>query len=112
MKKKPYYFLIVILCLILAVTTYLTAESLGLDIRGTHINNKDNYQQLVHGVGLGATTKPTWCYINFDPRVDPRCPCMEWPIAGGYCYCPDHTGSVSYMANVVDMGVSIEIIRN
>ncbi len=110
MKKKPYCFLIVILCLILTVATYLAAES--LDLRGTHISDKDNYQQLVHGVGLGATTKPTWCYINFDPRVDPRCPCMEWPIAGGYCYCPDHTGSVSYMANAVDMGVSIEIIRN
>lgn len=109
MNRKPLLFLIVLLCLMLTVIIYLTAESLNLNAKETYI--KKNFQQLVHGVGLGATTKPTWCYINFDPRVDPRCPCVEWPIAGGYCYCPDHTGSVSYIAGMVEMGASIEIVR-
>jgi len=73
-----------------------------------YVGIDSNFQQLVHGVGLGATAKPTWCYINFDPRVDPRCSCFEWPIPGGYCYCPDHTGTVSYISSKVEMGASIE----
>ena len=77
-----------------------------------YVGVDNNFQQLVHGVGLGATTKPTWCYINFDPRVDPRCSCLEWPIPGGYCYCPDHTGTVSYITSNAEMGVSVEIVRN
>lgn len=103
-------FLSVILSLLIAVTIYLTSESLT---KGeTRINIESNFQQVVHSVGIGASTKPTWCYINFDPRIDPRCPCIEWPIPGGYCYCPDHTGTVSFMAGNMEMGVVIEIIRN
>ena len=68
---------------------------LGFDTRGGYLfslgssnvvkkNNtvEKNFQHVVHGSGLGATTKPTWCYINFDPRIDPLCPCIEWPIPG------------------------------
>lgn len=110
MNKKPFIFLSILLCLTLAVVVYLVAESLNMG--GMNITVENNFQRVVHGVGLGATTKPTWCYINFDPRVDPRCPCVEWPIPGGYCYCPDHTGTVSYIADNREMGVAIEIVRN
>src|SRR5574337_320166 len=110
MNKKSLLFLSILLCLMLALVAYLSIESLNAGKARTSIEN--NFQQVVHGVGLGATTKPTWCYINFDPRIDPRCPCIEWPIPGGYCYCPDHTGTVSYMAGNVEMGATIEIIRN
>ncbi len=110
MNKKSLLFLSILLCLMLAVVAYLSTESLNAGKAHTSIEN--NFQQVVHGVGLGATTKPTWCYINFDPRIDPRCPCIEWPIPGGYCYCPDHTGTVSYMTGNMEMGVAIEIIRN
>ena len=110
MNKKSYIFLSVILCLVIAVMSYLAVESFpGGEMRDS---NEKSFQQLVHGIGLGATTKPTWCYINFDPRIDPRCPCIEWPIPGGYCYCPDHTGTISYIAGNVEMGVKIEIMRN
>lgn len=110
MNKKSLLFLSILLCLVLGVVAYLSTESL---VSGkTHTSIENNFQQVVHGVGLGATTKPTWCYINFDPRIDPRCPCIEWPIPGGYCYCPDHTGTVSYIAGNMEMGVAIEIIRN
>src|SRR3990167_4650758 len=110
MNKISLLFISVLLCFVLAVIVYLSTESL---ISGKTTNNiGNNFQQVVHGVGLGASTKPTWCYINFDPRIDPRCPCIEWPIPGGYCYCPDHTGTVSYMAGNMEMGVAIEIIRN
>jgi len=110
MNKISLLFLSVLLCLVLAVVIYLSTESL---VSGKTTNNiGNNFQQIVHGIGIGATTKPTWCYINFDPRIDPRCPCIEWPIPGGYCYCPDHTGTVSYIAGNMEMGVAIEIIRN
>lgn len=108
MNRKPILFLSILLCLILVAVAYLSTESLRID-RTSCIER--NFQQMVRGIGFGATTKPTWCYINFDPRIDPRCPCIEWPIPGGYCYCPDHTGTISYIAGNVEMGVGIEIIR-
>ena len=96
----------------LSVVIYLSAETWNSSINKMQVSVENNFQQLVHSVGLGATTKPTWCYINFDPRIDPSCSCFEWPIPGGYCYCPDHTGTVSYMSSKVEMGASIEIVRN
>lgn len=109
MKNKALFSLSMLLCLLLAVIALLITESL-------HEEEKDfaiarNFQGMVQGVGLGATTKPSWCYINFDPRIDPRCSCIEWPIPGGYCYCPDHTGTVSYIAGSMEMGAVIEIIK-
>jgi hypothetical protein len=103
-------FLTILAGLVVAVISYVTRESI---LAGrAKASNEKNFQQLVHGLGLGATTKPTWCFINFDPRIDPRCPCIEWPVPGGYCYCPDHTGTVSYIEGDVEMGVKIEIVRN
>lgn len=102
--------LCILLGLILAVVICLAAES--SNVVKKNVTVEKNFQQVVHGLGFGATTKPTWCYINFDPRIDPRCPCIEWPIPGGYCYCPDHTGTVSYIAGNMEMGVAIEIVRN
>lgn len=109
MNKKAVVGLSVLLCLTLAVIAFLIVESLHR--REETLARENNFQQLVHGVGLGATTKPTWCYINFDPRIDPRCSCIEWPIPGGYCYCPDHTGTVSYIAGTLETGVAIEIVK-
>lgn len=108
MNRKPVLFLSILLCLIFAVVICLIAES-NVDKNNSIIEN--NFQQVVQGVGLGATIKPTWCYINFDPRIDPWCSCIEWPIPGGYCYCPDHTGTVSYIAGNMEIGVAIEVIR-
>ncbi len=110
MNKSPLIFLSILLCLVIAVVIYLSTESLVSGNTKNKIEN--NFQHVVQGVGIGATTKPTWCYINFDPRIDPRCPCIEWPIPGGYCYCPDHTGTVTYISGNIEMGASIEIIRN
>lgn len=56
----------------------------------------EDFQKLVYGVGMGASKTPAWCYINFDARIEPVCTCIEWPIPGGYCYCPDHSGTVSF----------------
>lgn len=114
MNKKAAFLLSAILCLILVAATYLFAGCLRA-CKTDNDNDNDNeinFQKVVHGVGIGATTKPTWCYINFDPRIDSRCPCIEWPVPGGYCYCPDHAGTVSYIADNTEMGVAIEIIKN
>ena len=110
MNKKTFTILGIVMSLVIAVIAYLSVECLYAE----KVQNKNemNFQQLVHGMGLGATVKPTWCYINFDPRIDPRCPCIEWPIPGGYCYCPDHTGTVTYISGNIEMGAAIEIIRN
>lgn len=105
-------FLSILLCMMISVVIYLSAETCISSINKKQAGVGNNFQQLVYGVGMGATAKPTWCYINFDPRIDPRCSCFEWPIPGGYCYCPDHTGTVSYMSSKVEMGASIKIVRN
>ena len=110
MNKKTFTILGIVMSLVIAVIAYLSVEYLYAE----KVQNKNemNFQQLVQSLGLGATVNPTWCYINFDPRIDPRCPCIEWPIPGGYCYCPDHTGTVSYISGNIEMGAAIEIIRN
>ncbi|HHT9126907.1 MAG TPA: hypothetical protein ACFYD6_13985 [Candidatus Brocadiia bacterium] len=69
----------------------------------------EDFQQLVCGVGMGASKTPTWCYINFDERIEPVCTCIEWPIPGGYCYCPDHSGTVSFFKGDAKNGALIEI---
>lgn len=110
MKRSVLSLLCVLLCLVLIVSAFLSAEYFNTEEIRPGMEN--NFQQVVHGIGLGATAKPTWCYINFDPRIDPRCSCIEWPIPGGYCYCPDHAGTVSSMAGNMKMGVSIEIVKS
>ncbi|MGR3310029.1 MAG: hypothetical protein ACUZ77_04575 [Candidatus Brocadiales bacterium] len=69
----------------------------------------EDFQQLVHGLGMGASKTPAWCYINFDERIEPVCTCIEWPIPGGYCYCPDHSGTVSFFKGDARAGVLVEI---
>lgn len=111
MRKRALLFLSTLLVMILTLTMCVTLEFFNVSVWKSPLSIGNNFQQIVHGVGLGATTKPRWCYINFDPRVDPRCPCIEWPIPGGYCYCPDHTGTISYMSGKVEMGAAIEILK-
>lgn len=110
MKRSTLLVLSTLLCLTVIVITFLSVEYY-INTGKPHRDIGNNFQQVVHGVGIGATAKPTWCYINFDPRIDPRCTCIEWPIPGGYCYCPDHTGTVSYIAGNIEMGVTIETAK-
>jgi len=53
------------------------------------------FQRMAGGLGLGATVCPRWCFVNFDPRLEP-CTCPEQPLPGGYCYCPEHSGTVTH----------------
>jgi hypothetical protein len=62
---------------------------------GTPCGNARAFQHMAGGLGLGATVCPRWCFVNFDPRIE-GCTCAEQPLPGGYCYCPEHNGSVSF----------------
>lgn len=54
-----------------------------------------HFQRMAGGLGMGATVCPRWCLVNFDPRIE-RCTCSEQPLPGGYCYCPEHGGTISF----------------
>ncbi|MDR4508092.1 MAG: hypothetical protein MRJ65_07640 [Candidatus Brocadiaceae bacterium] len=109
MKKTALIFILVLSCLLTAVVVSITTTDMETCV--IHKNIDRNFQQLVHGMGIGASAKPAWCYSNFDPRIDPRCACVEWPIPGGYPYCPDHTGTVSSLPSNLEIGVEIDIMK-
>lgn len=82
------------------IITVLAILSLSLDAYSWKHRKADSlisFQRTVGGLGIGATLKPSWCYISYDPRLENQCSCIEWPIPGGYCYCPDHTGTITYI---------------
>jgi hypothetical protein len=84
--------------LLTAALALLAAGVVSLDwvtSNGASREHAWQFQRMAGGLGLGATVRPRWCFINFDPRLEP-CTCSEYPLAGGYCYCPEHTGTVSY----------------
>jgi hypothetical protein len=62
---------------------------------GRDLETVRKFQGMAGGLGLGTTCVPRWCFVNFDPRIE-HCTCAEQPVAGGYCYCPEHTGTVSF----------------
>lgn len=53
------------------------------------------FQHMVGGLGMGAIASPVWNFINFDPRILNVDDSNLWPIAGGYPYGPDRTGTVA-----------------
>jgi hypothetical protein len=65
---------------------------------GNDLQTVRQFQRMAGGLGLGATVRPRWCFVNFDPRIE-HCVCAEQPVPGGYCYCPEHTGTVSFFAD-------------
>lgn len=92
MKKETIYIFIVIF-LVVSVIAVIAYDSYAFKKR--QMNHILSFQRITGGLGLGAVTKPAWCYINYDPRIEDSCSCIEWPVPGGYCYCPDHTGSIA-----------------
>jgi len=88
---------------IMALTGALLAVAMGVLVRDEADFAKGRrdavrqFQRMAGGLGLGATVCPRWCFVNFDPRLE-HCTCAEQPLPGGYCYCPEHTGTVSFFA--------------
>lgn len=99
--------------LVMVITAALVAATVGalvLDEVGLFRGRREavrQFQRMTGGLGLGATVCPRWCFVNFDPRLE-RCTCAEQPLPGGYCYCPEHGGTVSFFdvprPNVADAG--------
>jgi hypothetical protein len=74
------------------------AGVMAMDAAGASSNHRrcaEQFQRMAGGLGLGATVCPRWCFVNFDPRIE-HCTCAEQPLPGGYCYCPEHAGTVSF----------------
>ena len=65
---------------------------------GNDLDAGRQFQRMAGGLGLGATVRPRWCFVNFDPRLE-HCTCAEQPLPGGYCYCPEHTGTVTFFGS-------------
>lgn len=86
---------------LLAVTLALQTMDRAAGHRGAAVvgggdrQTARQFQRMAGGLGLGATVRPRWCFVNFDPRLE-HCTCAEQPLPGGYCYCPEHTGTVSF----------------
>lgn len=92
--RKGVIFLIVLLCFILLMNIPFVCDRFMWSRKNIWV--VEGFQQLVYGLGMGASKTPTWCYINYDSRIEPVCTCIEWPVPGGYCYCPDHSGTISF----------------
>jgi len=58
------------------------------------------FQRMVGGLGMGAIASPVWNFINFDPRIQGVDDSTIWPIAAGYPYGPDRTGTVTYFQEI------------
>lgn len=92
-RRSDYYLIFVGLVTVLSLL-FLAADAWSW--KHTKSESVISFQRMVGGLGMGATLKPSWCYISYDPRLEHQCACIEWPIPGGYCFCPDHTGTVTY----------------
>ena len=87
--------------LLAAALLAATAGVLAFDAAGRSpqaFESARQFQRMAGGLGLGATVRPRWCFVNFDPRIE-HCTCAEEPLPGGYCYCPDHGGTVSFFGS-------------
>ncbi|MBI3353437.1 MAG: hypothetical protein HY034_00890 [Nitrospirae bacterium] len=91
--KKDVIYIILVICLVIFAVAAVVYDSYGF--RTGQRGYIHSFQKATGGLGLGAVTKPAWCYINYDTRIEGSCSCIEWPVPGGYCYCPDHTGSIA-----------------
>lgn len=51
---------------------------------------QDGFQELVHGLGLGAATDLSRCAAAFDPRDGRACSLRHDPVPCGSLFCPAH----------------------
>ena len=52
------------------------------------------FQELVHGLGLGPALDLSICEFAFDPRMNRSCPWDGGRTPGGVHFCPHHSGSI------------------
>ena len=88
--------LIIILVFVLTLACLFVVLLDGLMWKNLSIKPMRTFQGMVGGLGMGAIATPIWNFINFDPRILSVDDSIIWPIAGGYPYGPDRTGTVTY----------------
>ncbi len=54
------------------------------------------FQQLTRGLGFGPVLDLSECDFSLDPRLAAGCPLDLGPVAGGKCFCRQHTFSVFF----------------
>jgi hypothetical protein len=59
-------------------------------ILATSSRAEDGFQDLVHGLGLGAATDLSRCAAAFDPRDGDACALRHDPLPCGSLFCPVH----------------------
>ena len=55
--------------LLVAVLAVLAWDA--VDSSGKHRDHARQFERVAGGLGLGATVRPRWCFVNFDPRIEP-----------------------------------------
>lgn len=56
---------------------------------------RHQFQQLLGGLGFGATVSLSECCFCFDPRLRPVCSQMEGPLPAATVVCRQHMGRVT-----------------
>lgn len=84
------------LALLLAATVALTLAAGALVATGApsprRVADAEEFQTLVHGLGLGAAVDLSRCAPGFDPRVERACSFRFEPVPCGSFFCPAHAG--------------------
>ncbi len=85
--------LVIFMITILLISTFFI---LGFESRGfkKEVPKKAVLQEYLSGLGLGGVVRPSWGYLNYDPRIDFWDETILWPLPGGYSYSPERGFSV------------------
>ncbi len=103
-------FLIALICILVGTCVFLLIIDHIVWETASQDSMKD-FQRMVGGLGMGAIASPAWNFINFDPRILSVDDSTIWPIAGGYPYGPDRTGTVTYFQEVPKNQIVISEIQ-
>jgi hypothetical protein len=94
--RKPLY---LIGALILIVVTVHVVEYHSWKNRDR--SDQIAFQEMVGGLGMGATPAVYWDYQTYDPRLEPNCACELWPVPGGYPFSPEHGTTIWHPPGVL-----------
>ena len=77
------FVLVVILVIAAGAAVGLSRQS---DVAG--VSDAARFQQLVGGLGFGASVEMSTCAVQFDPRLEATCDAHTGPVPVGGLLCP------------------------
>jgi hypothetical protein len=89
--KAPWLLLGAVLALTGSAGILLATEALA-----TKGHERQVFQELVRGFGLGPALDLDPCGLGFDPRICPLCSAQNGAIPGVMWFCPHHAGSIFF----------------